>query len=430
MQPNEFDLGPYPDDTGYAEALHLDQQDELASFRDRFASAEPDLIYLDGNSLGKPPLDGLTAINRVAEQEWRKQLIRSWPAGWWRLPVSIGNQLAPLIGAGRDEVVIADSTSVALYKLALGAMRAAPGRLRIVTDDMNFPTDNYVLAAVAEQAGAEVVTIRSGGVPYGPTDAIIASLDSQTALLSLSHVAFKSGYLYDMEKLTSAAHRVGAKVLWDLSHSVGAVPIDVEAAAVDLAVGCTYKYLNGGPGSPAFLYASGKRAADIENPVPGWWGHQEPFAFELDHRPAPSVRRFQTGTMPILSLTPVQQGVALTVDAGMDRIRSKSIALSEFFIKLALQRLSPLGFELASPRESAQRGSHVSLQHDDAWRIVQGMAEVARIIPDFREPSNIRFGFAPLYTSFLDIHTAIGRVAALVSGGSHEGYSAQRRVVT
>lgn len=431
MDTPPLDLGPYPDQPGWDDAVHLDDNDPLASFRGRFVSGEADLIYLDGNSLGKPPEGALDAVNDVLVSEWSTELIRSWPARWWQLALEIGSQIAPLIGARANEVVVADSTSVALYKLALGALQAAPARSKIVTDDLNFPTDNYVLDAVAKQVGGgSVVTASSGGGLSGPVDAIIESLDQSTALLSLSHVTFKSGYLYDMAKLTRAAHQVGAKVLWDLSHSVGVVPIDLDAAAVDLAVGCTYKYLNGGPGSPAFIYASEKRASDIDNPIPGWWGHQEPFSFDPRYSPAAGIQRFQTGTMPILSLTPVACGVALTAEAGIERIRHKSQALSTFFIEQANMRLGPLGFEVASPSNADERGSHVSLRHRDAWRIVQAITKSGKIIPDFREPDNIRFGLAPLYTSFTDVHTAIGRVAALIGSRIHETYPNRRHTVT
>jgi kynureninase len=294
---------------------------------------------------------------------------------------------------------------------------------------LNFPTDNYVTAAAADLVDdCEVIMVRSEDTIHGPADAIISALDEDTALLTLSHVVFKSGYMYDMERLTAAAHEVGALVLWDLSHSVGVVPIHLRASEADLAVGCTYKYLNGGPGSPAFIYVNA--SSNLENPLQGWWGHAEPFAFDLEYRSAASIRRFQTGTMPILSLTGVETGVALSQEAGVDRLRTKSVALSEFFIGHSAERLHRLGFELASPRSSELRGSHVSLRHPDAWRVAQSMIEDGKLIPDFRAPDNIRFGLAPLYTSFVDVHTAIGRIERIIAAGIQESYPAVRRSVT
>ena len=425
-----IELGPYVDDPGYQAALRLDTADPLADFADRFAPMDEGLIYLDGNSLGRPPRETASRLARVVDHEWAARLIRSWPETWWHQADRIGDDLAGLVGASPDEVIVADSTSVALYKLTLGALQARPGRHRIVTDNVNFPTDSYITAAAAEVGGSEVITIESSDGVHGPEDALIEELDDSTALLTLSHVVFKSGYLYDMERLTRAAHDVGALVLWDLSHSVGAVPIDLAGTAADLAVGCTYKYLNGGPGAPAFLFVNSATGSQISNPITGWWGHENPFAFDLDYRPADSIRRFQTGTMPILSLTGVETGVAITVEAGMEPIRTKSTALSEYFIEHSERLLGPLGFRVASPRNPERRGSHVSLRHDDGWQITQAMVAEAHVIPDFRQPDNIRFGFAPLYTSFVDVHTAICRVGRIVSEDRHLAYSATPRTVT
>lgn len=426
----QLELGPFLGDASFREAAELDRNDPLAHFIHRFARPDPSLIYLDGNSLGRLPLASSERLQTATDVEWGEQLIRSWPSRWWALATEIGNKLAPLVGATADEVTMADSTSVALYKLALGGLLARPGRNKIVTDNTNFPTDNYVLDAVAKLTGGSVITVPSSDGIHGPEGAIIDALDEETAFLSLSHVIFKSGYLYDMRKLTAAAHAVGAMVLWDLSHSVGVVPIDLEGDGVDLAVGCTYKYLNGGPGSPAFLYVSKERAADVENPITGWWGHREPFAFALDYHPTASITRFNTGTMPILSLVPVEVGVALTAEAGVERIRAKSVAMSTFFAEQARRRLHPLGFQMASPTDPSRRGSHVSLRHAHAWQVVQAMIERGKIIPDFREPDNIRFGFAPLYTSFRDVHTAIGRIVGILDDGLHTAYPTHRQRVT
>ncbi|MDJ0497368.1 MAG: kynureninase [Acidimicrobiia bacterium] len=423
------ELGPFPGDEGYEAAAQLDQADPLADYAAAFVEGEPDLIYLDGNSLGRPPRATAARINDLLAEEWAGRLIRSWPEKWWTQADRIGGLIAELIGADPARVIVADSTSIVLFKLTLGALQARPERSRVITDDLNFPTDNYITDSAARLAGCSVETVGSDGI-NGPVDSIIAALDDDTALLTLSHVLFKSGYLYDMERLTAAAHDVGALVLWDLSHSVGAVPIDLQGCNADLAVGCTYKYLNGGPGSPAFLYVSEAVAGEVANPVTGWWGHANPFAFELDYTAAPSIHSFQTGTMPILSLAATEPGVRMTIEAGIDSIRKKSLGLSSYFIELAQRRLTPLGFALASPLDPARRGSHVSLRHPEGWPIVQAMVEDGKVIPDFREPDNIRFGMAPLYTSYLDLHSSVGRIARIVESERHRHYPSERSVIT
>jgi kynureninase len=424
-----IELGPFPDDHGYEAALRLDRADPLAGYADAFVEAEPELIYLDGNSLGRPPRATPIRVNEVLDEEWAQRLVRSWSESWWEQSDRLGSLIAAVIGADPDRVIVADSTSIVLFKLTLGALLARPERTKVVTDDLNFPTDNYITASAAGLAGDSVVTIESDGI-NGPVDEIIAALDENTALLTLSHVLFKSGYLYDLQRLTAAAHDVGALVLWDLSHSVGVVPIELDQHGVDLAVGCTYKYLNGGPGSPAFLYVSQTVADEVANPVTGWWGHAEPFAFDLDYTPAPSIRSFQTGTMPVLSLAATEPGVRMVIDAGIETIRQKSLGLTEFFMDIARQRLTPLEFTLASPEDGARRGSHVALRHPDGWRIVQAMIEDARLVPDFREPDNIRFGMAPLYNGYVELHTAVGRIARIVESGRHRHYGSDRAAVT
>lgn len=420
-------LGPFPADGSHTEAVARDATDPLRRFRQEFASPDPDLIYLDGNSLGRLPTTTIGRVAEVVTDEWGTQLIRSWPSRWWDLADEIGSQIAPLIGAAPEDVIVADSTSVVLFKLIVGALQAVPGRKHIVIDDMNFPTDLYVAAAAARLVGdTELTVVDTDGVD--PGDAIVAAIDSQTALVTLSHVAFKSGYLYDMDRITRAAHEAGTLVLWDLSHSVGVVPIDLRGCSADLAVGCTYKYLNGGPGSPAFLYVS--PAADVENPLSGWWGHQDPFAFTTDYQPDDSIKRFQTGTMPVLSLSAIEPGVALVCEAGLEAIRRKSVELTEFFIQLSDRLLRPSGFSVASPRDAGRRGSHVSLCHEDGWRVTQALIADAKVIPDFRAPDNIRFGFAPLYTSFADVHTTVLRIVEVFQGTILDRYPSTRDSVT
>ena len=422
-----IDLGPFPSAPGYDAALAADSSDVLAGYRSEFAISDEQLIYLDGNSLGRLPRATAQQIADVVDTEWGTNLITSWGDRWWTLGRSIGDLIAPLIGAVEGSVVVADSTSIGLFKLAWAALRLRSDRRRVVTDDLNFPTDLYILDAAGRAAGGRRLEVVPGRDRVrAPEDEIIAALDEDTALLSLSHVSFKSGYLYDMERLTKAAHDVGALVLWDLSHSAGVVSMDL--GSVDLAVGCTYKYLNGGPGSPAFVYVN--PIHDIENPLTGWWGHANPFAFDTDYQPSADVSRFQTGTMPILSLAAIEPAVSIARAAGIEAIRAKSLAQTSYLIELVDEVLVPDGFEVASPRDGARRGSHVSLRHDRAWQIAQAMVQDGRVVPDFREPDNIRLGIAPLYTRSVDLHSAVHRIAQLMDGSYLDNYPDTRSAVT
>lgn len=424
------DLGPYPGEPGYDEATALDDADPLARFRDHYVHAEPDLIYLDGNSLGRLPQAAVDTIEDVTNRQWGERLIRSWNEGWWELQLRLGDKLAPIVGARPGELIISDSTSVNLYKLALATVLAAPeGRNKIVTDDLNFPTDVYILDGIARQHDLEFEVVSSDGA-NGPVDALRQAIDETTLLVSLSHTTFKSGYTYDMAEVTGMTHDSGAMVLWDCSHSAGSVPIDFEATGVDLAVGCTYKYLNGGPGSPAFLYVRKTLQERLGNPIAGWWGHAEPFGFDLEFTPVSGIRRFHSGTMPILSLAVIEPGIDDILDAGMDAIRRKSVQLTSFLIDQSDSHLEPLGITLATPRDPEWRGSHVSLAHEKAWPITRALLEEAMVIPDFRTPDNIRLGLSPLYTSFIDIHTAIIRLRELVGSERHLDYVDATATVT
>ena len=414
--------------SGYDRAVELDQNDPLAVFRSRFV-IDPGLIYLDGNSLGRLPLDAIRLLDDVVRNEWGDHLISSWNESWWDLQLRLGDLLAPIVGAGEGEVMISDSTSVNLFKLAGAAVGARPGRTRIITDDLNFPSDVYVLDGIARAAGLELVVVKSDGID-GPVDAIAAELDERTALVSLSHTAYMSGYTYDMAAVNELTHAAGAMVLWDTSHSVGSVPIDFDGTGTDLAVGCTYKYLNGGPGGPAFLYVRKPLQPTLANPINAWWAHEAPFDLSLEFTATEGIRRYHTGTMPILSLAAIEPGIQMVREAGMGAIREKSIALTEYFIELWEAELAGLGFELASPTDPASRGSHVSLGHPDAWAITRALIDTGNVIPDFRAPDTIRFGLAPLYTSFLEVHTAMHRLKSLVESGAHQSVDATPRAVT
>lgn len=422
--------------TDLAYAHRLDQQDDLARFRDEFVIADPDLIYLDGNSLGRLPKRTLPHLQSAVEHSWGERLIRLWNDGWVETPQVLGSKIARLIGAHPDEVLVCDSTSVNLFKLAVAALRLRPQRRLILSDVLNFPSDLYIFQGIIDLLGQDhrlrLVPSADGIVP--DDGALESLLDRDTALLSLSLVTFKSAYYYDLARVTALAQRAGALVLWDLSHAVGAVPLDLNAAGVDLAVGCTYKYLNGGPGSPAFLYVRRDLQQQLGLPVWGWFAADRPFEFDLDFTPAAGMARFQVGTPPMLSMQAIDPALDLLLEAGMERLRHKSILQSEYLIYLAQSWLYPLGFTLGSPLLPGRRGSHVSLRHPQGFRINRAMIEspppAVRVIPDFRAPDNIRLGIAPLYTSFTDIHRALDRMRVIVEGGIHLHYSDERQQVT
>ncbi len=413
-------------------ARRLDVEDELASFREAFVSAEPGLIYLDGNSLGRLPRQVSERVRTVVEQEWGRDLIRGWNAGWYQASGRVGDKIGRLVGATPGQVLVCDSTSVNLFKLVMAALAMRPGRERIVSDALNFPSDLYVLQGcirlLGNQHDLHLVPSADGIVvdPYG----LQAAIDERTALVTLSHVTFKSGFLHDAAAVTERAHQVGALVLWDLSHSVGAVPIDLDGWEVDLAVGCTYKYLNGGPGAPAFLHVRRDLQDSALSPIWGWFGQQSPFDFELNFQPAGGVARFLVGTPPILSLMAMESALDVTLQAGIERLRRKSVRLTSYLVFLADTVLAPLGFALGSPRDPACRGSHVSVRHPEGYRINRALIEEMGVLPDFREPDNIRLGLAPLYTSFADVWEAIDRMRRTVEEGRYRRYSAERLPVT
>ncbi len=417
---------------GAARAAALDAADPLTAFRDRFVIDDPDLIYLDGNSLGRLPRETVDRLAGVVGDEWGRRLVRGWGEGWFEAATRIGGKIAGLIGAAEDEVIMADATSVNLFKLATAALRARPGRRVILTDDLNFPSDLYVLQGVARLAGPgyTVRVVPSTDGIHGPAEALATAIDADTALVALSHTVFKSGYNYDMAGLTAAAHRAGTLVLWDLSHSAGALPVDLNGAAADLAVGCTYKYLNGGPGAPAFLYVRRDLQTALDNPISGWIGQRDPFDFALDYTPAPGIRRFLTGTPPILSLLAAEPGVDLLLEAGMVRLRERSVRLSTYLLELFDAYLAPLGFRLNSPRDPAWRGSHVSFGHGDGLRINLALIRDMRVLPDFRRPDNIRLGIAPLYNTFTDLHTAVERLRSVVIDRLYERHDPTALQVT
>ena len=395
----------------------LDAADALASFRDRFVIPDAGLIYLDGNSLGRPPLAALERLARVASQEWAGELIRGWEH-WLDAPLRVGDLLgSEILGADPGEVAMCDSTTVDFYRLASAALGARPDRRFIVTDRANFPTDRYVLEGLARDRDREIAWLDQDPIE-GPTTAdIAAALDAHrgdVALVTLSHVNYRSAAIADLAAITTLAHDAGALVLWDLSHSAGAIPVELAAGGVDLAVGCTYKYLNGGPGAPAYLYVRADLQSELRNPIQGWFGQADQFEMGQGFRPRPGIAGWLTGTPGILGLVAAEEGIRLSAEAGIARIRAKGVALTEYAIALHDARLAPLGFELGSPRDPDRRGAHVSIRRPDARELTRRMI-AAGIVPDFRAPDSIRLGLSPLTTTFDEVHRAIGRIAELAT---------------
>ncbi len=404
-------LGP---DEARERAATLDGADELAAFRDRFDQPDPGLVYLDGNSLGRPPEGTAERLQQVVRGEWADRLIRSWDERWMTLSARVGDLIGTgLLGARAGEVVVADSTTVNLFKLLGAALDVRRGRRAIVIDRDDFPTDRYVVEGLAATRGLDVRWIEANPVEGPQPEHVAAVLDDDVAVVSLSHVSYRSAAIADMRAITSLAHDAGALALWDLSHAVGAVPIDLEGAGADLAVGCTYKYLSGGPGAPAFLYVRTEHQSELRPPIWGWFGRRDQFAMEQGWLPADGIGAFLSGTPPILSLAAVEVGVSmLAFDAGMDRVRAKGRALTEFAVELFDAWLEPEGFALASPRDAARRGSHVLFRHPHA-RALFGKLLERGVIPDYREPQGIRMGMAPLTTRYADVVSGVWTLAEL-----------------
>jgi kynureninase len=413
-------------------AQHLDAVDELAGFRQEFVLAEPDLVYMDGNSLGRLPHRTVSRLESLIEEEWGRELIRSWNKGWFDAPQRLGDKAGRVLGAAPGQVVVSDSTSVNLFKLVMAALALRPERDRIVSDVLNFPSDLYVVQGCVDLLGKRhrLEPVSSADGIHVDVEALYDAIDEQTALVTLSHVVFKSGFLHDAAAVTERAHRAGALVLWDLSHSAGVVPVELDRWGVDLAVGCTYKYLNGGPGAPAYLYVRQDLQAEARSPIWGWFGQRAPFEFDLNYQPREGVARFLVGTPPVLSLLALDSALDLVLEAGIDRLRHKSERLTGYLVYLVDEVLSPLGFSLGSPRDAARRGSHVSVRHADGYRINRALIEEMKVLPDFREPDNIRLGLAPLYTTFAEVWEAVERIRQVVEGGKHLSYPAVRRPVT
>jgi kynureninase len=408
-----------------ADAQSLDAADPLAALRDRFM-LPPGVIYLDGNSLGALPKAVPERMARALHEEWGVGLIRSWnDAGWYPAPQRVGARIAGLIGAAADEVVVADSISVNLFKVLVAALRLRTGRRRILGERGNFPTDAYVAGGVAELMQAEFVAVEP--------EQVLEAIDERVAVVSLTHVNYKTGRIHDMAAITCRAHDCGALVIWDLAHTAGAVPCQLNACEADFAVGCGYKYLNGGPGAPAFVMVARRHQGAVEQPLRGWHGHAQPFAFVEEYAPAAGIDRMLVGTAPQLSLIALEAALEAFDGVTMEALRAKSVALTELFIRLVDEQLQDGGplFGIASPRDASVRGSQVSLTHPDGgYAIVQAL--IARgVIGDYRAPDILRFGFAPLYVRHVDVWDAVAALREVMASGEwREPRFAARKAVT
>ena len=403
-----------------ADCRAMDARDALAGLREQFALPEG-VLYLDGNSLGAAPRTAQARARQVIAEEWGEGLICSWnTAGWFDLPRRLGGKLARLMGAGNDEVVVTDTTSANLFKVLAAALRqqkqAAPGRRVIVSERNNFPTDLYITQGMIDMLASLGEASYELRLIDGP-EQLGAALDADVAVLLLTHVNYQTGYMYDMAAATEAAHACGALAVWDLCHSAGAVPVDLNGANADYAVGCTYKYLNGGPGSPAFLWVHERHQDGFWQPLSGWWGHARPFAMEPGYDPHAGIRRYLCGTQPIVSLALVECGLDTFAATDMQQLRAKSLALTTLFMDLVAQECAEFPLTLNTPVDPRHRGSQVGYEHPEGFAVVQAL--IARgVIPDYREPRIMRFGFTPLYIRFEDVWNAVAILKDVLQTGS------------
>jgi kynureninase len=393
-----------------AEARSLDSADPLAGYRDQFVLPDGVVAYLDGNSLGRPLKATRDRLAEFVDEAWGERLIRAWDESWMEQPLRLGDRIGHVaLGAAAGQTTVADSTTVLLYKLLRAAVGARPGRTRIVADTENFPTDRYVVQGIAAESGMTIDWIEPDPATGVTPDEVRSVVTEDTALVLLSHIAYKSAFIADLPAITRIVHDAGALVLWDLCHSVGLAPIDLDATGVDLAVGCTYKYLNGGPGAPAFGFVAKALQDTLVQPISGWMGHAEPFTMGPAYTPADGMRRFISGTPPILAMLPMQDMLSLVEQAGIDAIREKSIRLTEFVADVADEVFAPLGVVVASPRDPEIRGGHVTLEHDGMQDAIAQLWQRG-VIPDFRRPRGLRAGMSPLSTSFVEIAAALAHL--------------------
>lgn len=422
-------------DKNLRKALELDKKDPLKSFKNRFVNSENE-IYLDGNSLGKLPKETIELTSDLIQNQWGTRMIRSWNEHWMDLPKTLAKKIAQIVGAQEDEIFVGDSTSLNLYKLVFSILQLQHGKQKIVTDSLNFPTDLYVLQ------GMVATHFQNHSIAYIPSnDGISISIetlenciDKETALTTLSAVTYKSAFRYDMAEVNAIAKKNNSFVIWDLSHAAGAMPVDLNKINAELAVGCTYKYLNGGPGAPAFLYVKRELQEKLNNPISSWFAHEKPFDFDPVFKADQGIQKFAIGTPSILSLAAIEPGLDILLEAGIGNLREKSEQQSKFLLHLIMIYLVPLGFKIASPMEVEVRGSHISIQHGEAYRINRAMIapkiKTKIIIPDFRPPNNIRLGIAPLYNSFQELYETARRIETIILSKEYEQFDGEKLIVT
>lgn len=387
------------------EARALDAADPLAHTRARFDLPDG-VLYFDGNSLGPLTHEARRVLESTVSHAWRERLIRSWDEDWMDMPSRVGDMIAPLIGAAPGTVVCTDNTSVNLHKALESAVAMRPGRDEIITDANNFPTDIYIARSVAAQHGMRLTAVKASQIP--------GAVSERTAVVTATHVDYRSAHILHADEITPAAHAAGALVVWDLAHSVGAVPVDLAGMDADFAVGCGYKYLNGGPGAPAFVYVAPRLLAEATQPLHGWWAHDEPMAFETAFRPDTGIKRFLTGSPGVLSMKALEAALSAFEGVTVDQLRAKSVSLTEFFVRMWDEQLQTVGFSLESPRDPVHRGSHVALGFADGKQLVADLAD-RDVIADFRPPDLVRFGFAPLYNTHLETARLAQKLAELAS---------------
>ena len=386
----------------------LDASYPLAGFRDEFFLPKG-VIYLNGNSLGAMPLAAAERAKRVVEHEWAEGLIGSMnTAGWYELPSTLGRKIAPIVCANPNEVVLTDAVGINLYKVVAAALKLQPDRRVVVMEGSNFPTNNYMVQGLLEELD-KGYTIR-----FAEADTMLDAIDEDVAAICITHVHYKTGNILDMAAITEKAHAVGAAAVWDLCHSAGAMPVDLNGCNVDFAVGCTYKYINCGPGAPSLLFAAERHHGKYTQPLTGWYGHADPFGFERDYRPVEDVRQMLTGTQATVSLSIAEIGIDIMLRADMNQIREKSMRMTDLFIELVEERCGEYGFELISPRDASSRGSQVSFHNDDGYSIIRAMHDNG-VICDFRAPGKTRFGFAPLYIRYIDVWDAVDRLHDIIA---------------
>ena len=409
-------------------ARSLDESDELKHYRNKFILND-NLIYLDGNSLGRLPKKTIEINSRIVEEQWGTNLIRSWNDHWLELSSRLSHKIAKIVGARADEIFVGDSTSLNFFKLVHGTLTSSGSKSKIITDSLNFPSNLYVLQGMIENhfpAFSVNILDSKDGITIDE-NLIEKSINHDTALISLSYVTYQSAFMHDMKRINHLANKAETHVIWDLSHAVGAVPINLNESDATMAVGCTYKYLNGGPGSPAFLYIRKDVQKRIDNPISSWFAHKSPFEFDPNFIPSTNIQKFAIGTPSILSLATIEPGLDLTLEAGMDRLRAKSIRQSQFLCDMIHEHLVPLGFQIGSPKDYNSRGSHISIQHPESFRISKALIEPISgqkiIIPDFRPPNNIRIGITPLYLSFKDLVESVFRIKSIVITKEYQNYS-------